>query len=104
MRPALSAGLEHPWRRIRRAGAVPRKSLPNRPGRHGPSPSSWRSAAAAGSVAVAGSLRDLAASLGREEVMAAPVGVERTEQAMPGDHLAQPLEASVGSLRDHLEG
>ena len=35
-------------------------------------------------------LRHLAAGLRREEVMAAAVGVERAEQAVPRHHLAQP--------------
>ena len=39
-------------------------------------------------------LGDFAASLGGDEVVAAAVGVELDEQAMPLDHLDQPAEAA----------
>ena len=42
--------------------------------------------------------RDFAARLGRVEIVAAAVGVERAEQAMLADHLAQRLEGRGGSL------
>ncbi len=43
-------------------------------------------------------LGDLPAGLGRMEIMAAPVGVELDEQAVPLDHLGQAEEARGGAF------
>jgi hypothetical protein len=49
-------------------------------------------------------LVDRAAGLGREEVVAAAIGVERAEQAMLGHHLAQRHEAAHRPLLLDQEG
>jgi hypothetical protein len=44
------------------------------------------------------------ASLRRVEIVAAPVGIERTEQAVPFDHLTKTPEARGSALLVHQEG
>jgi hypothetical protein len=43
-------------------------------------------------------LVDLAGVLGRDEIMPAPIGVERPEQAVPADRLGQAEEARHGAF------
>jgi hypothetical protein len=49
-------------------------------------------------------LRHLAAAFRREEIMAAPVGVERAEQTVPRHHLTQAAKTRRGALLIHQEG
>ena len=49
-------------------------------------------------------LRDLAAGLGRVEVVGATVRVEAAEQAMPGNRLGKTLEAQCSAFLRHQEG
>src|SRR5438270_1229203 len=49
-------------------------------------------------------LRHLAAGLGREEVVAAAIAVERAEQTMFLNHLTQTLETRGGALLVHQKG
>src|SRR5919206_598657 len=44
-------------------------------------------------------LVDRLAGLGREEIVTAPIGVERTEQALARDHLAKATQAREGAFR-----